>query len=81
MPQGSGRFIRSRALYRLDHPMPDPTATECIDRASALIRAASAVPGEDEKIRLLEGAEAWLQRAKQLLIAAKAKPGPDAPKR
>ena len=51
--------------------MPDPTAPECIDRASALILAAAATRGEDEKIRLLEGAEAWLLRAKQLLIAAK----------
>ena len=61
--------------------MPEPTAPECIDRASALIRAAAVAQGEDEKIRLLEGAEAWLQRAKQLLIAAKAKSGPDLPER
>ena len=59
--------------------MPEPTAPECIDRASALIRAAAAVPGEDDKIRLLEDAEAWLQRAKQQLIDAKT--GSDLPKR
>ena len=53
--------------------MPDPTAPECIDRASDLIRAAAATPGEDERLRLLEGAEGWLQRAKQLLVAAKAR--------
>jgi hypothetical protein len=60
--------------------MAEPTAPECIDLASALIRAAAAARGEDEKIRLLEGAEAWLQRAKQQLIAARAKSGGDLPK-
>jgi len=59
--------------------MPDPTAPECIDRASALIRAAAVAQGEDEKIRLLEGAEAWLLQAKQLLIAARS--GADPTKR
>jgi hypothetical protein len=60
--------------------MPDPTAPECIDRASDLIRAAAAAPNEDEKVRLLEGAEAWLHRAKQLLIEAKAESHTDLPK-
>ena len=59
--------------------MPDSTVPECIDRASALILAAAAAQSEDEKLRLLEDAEAWLQRAKQQLIDAKT--GSDLPKR
>ena len=61
--------------------MPDPTAPECIDRASALIRAAAAAHSNGEKILLLEGAESWLQRAKQLLIDAKAKSDAEMPER
>ena len=53
--------------------MPVPTAPECIDQASALIRAAAAARGEDERLRLLEDAEGWLQRAKRQLVEAKAK--------
>ena len=61
--------------------MSDPTAPECIDRASDLIRAAAAARSEDERLHLLEGAEGWLQRAKQLLLIAKAKFDADVPER
>jgi hypothetical protein len=61
--------------------MPDPTVPECIDRASALIRAAATAHSQDAKIRRLEDAERWLQRAKQLLLDAKAKPTPPPPPR
>ena len=60
--------------------MPVPTAPEYIDRASGLIRAAVAAHGEDEKIRLLEEAEACLQLAKRLLVRARAKVDSDVPK-
>lgn len=61
--------------------MPDPTVPDCIDRASFLIRAAGTVHSEEERMRLLEGAEAWLQLAKQQLIVALAKVRADPPKR
>jgi len=59
--------------------MPQPTVPECIDRASALIRRAAVARSQDEKIRLLEDAERWLQRAKQQLLDARAGPGSDPP--
>ena len=59
--------------------MPDPTVPECIDRASALIRSAAVAHSQDEKIRFLEDAERWLQRAKQQLLDARAKSGGDRP--
>jgi hypothetical protein len=61
--------------------MPVSTAAECIDRASSLIRAAAGATSEDEKIRLLQDAEAWLQLAKQQLLAAREKADPDLPER
>jgi hypothetical protein len=56
--------------------MPAPTIPECIDRASALIRAAAIAPSEAERLRLLEGAEGWLQLAKQQLLRTTPPPPP-----
>jgi hypothetical protein len=60
----------------LPNAMPDPTIPECIDRASALIRAAATAPSEAERLRLLEGAEGWLQLAKRQLLGTSSPPPP-----
>jgi hypothetical protein len=47
--------------------MPTPTAADCINRATDLIRAASETDRENEMARYLEDAETWLRFAKDQL--------------